>query len=55
MGGKSRKSGAVSKSLIDRLKSGNIGGTKCCGTKKKMTKEDGFGLVDDDGKENSEG
>lgn len=47
MGGKSRKSGAVSKSLIDRLKSGNIGGSKCGSCKKKMTKEDGFGLVDE--------
>lgn len=51
MGGKSRKSGSVSKSLIDRLKSGNIGSSKCGNCKKKITKGDGFGLVDE--KENT--
>ena len=46
MGGKSRKSGKVSLKLIRQLKSGNIGKSKC--VNKKIKKEDGFGLIDDE-------
>jgi len=35
MGGKSRKSGEVSKKLIDRLKKGNAFKAASCGGKKK--------------------
>ena len=46
MGGKSRKSGQVSKKLIDRLKSGNFKKNK----KSKIKKEGGFGILKSDEK-----
>ena len=48
MGGKSRKSGRVSKRLITALKQGRFGDSdrgKCCGDKKKSDTDQGFDLV----------
>lgn len=42
MGGKSRKSGGVSKALIDRIKKRK--GSDCCGKKKDKGK--GFGILE---------
>lgn len=42
MGGKSRKTGGVSKSLINRIKKG-----KCCGSNNKKDKGQDLGLVSD--------
>ena len=52
MGGKSRKSGGVSKKLIDSLKSGKYSETKngCGGKSKNEDKSRGKPLFDDDGK-----
>lgn len=48
MGGKSRKGAGVSRELIKKLQGGNLGGRSKCGAKKKkITKEDGFGLISD--------
>lgn len=44
MGGKSRKSGGISKKLIAQIKAGN--GTKGCGTKKPMKDENAKPLFD---------
>jgi hypothetical protein len=51
MGGKSRKSGGVSKKLIDALKSGKYSETKkgCGGKSKNEDKVRGKSLFDDDG------
>lgn len=50
MGGKSRKSGGVSKKLIDALKSGKYSETKnsCGGKSKNENKNRGKSLFDDD-------
>lgn len=44
MGGKSRKSGGVSKKLIDRLKTGNTNRSKC--NKTSISNRKGFDYFD---------
>ena len=45
MGGKSRKSGGVSKALIDKLRGSGVGKGSSCEIKKPVQPAGGFGIA----------